>query len=97
MPKPPVTDIASSGGALRLLTSSGPITLTPAALKPKSALESDPPRWRFTPNVLLTRRVGLTVQVWLIEIFCTLTLLPALDAARIFSGPTNGGALKSVK
>src|SRR5712692_8859899 len=97
MPKPPVMERASSGGALSFLTLSGPMTLTPAALNPKSALESDPPRWRFTPNVLFTSSVGDRVQVWLIETFCTLTLLPADEAARMFGGPTNGGALKSVK
>ena len=44
IPKPPVTERASSGGAFSFFTLSGPTTFTPAAAKPKSALDSDPPK-----------------------------------------------------
>ena len=44
MLNPSVTDTISSGGELSSATLSGPRTLAPASAKPKSALESEPPR-----------------------------------------------------
>ena len=41
----------------------GPIILTPASVIPKGAVDSDPPRWRTMPNVVLKSNVGEPVNV----------------------------------
>ena len=57
MLKPLLTDKESSGGAFTV-ESCGPRILLPASAKLNGALDSEPPRWRFSPNVLLIRKVG---------------------------------------